>query len=174
MADKEASKTISVLKWSILDFFCSSTWNLFSYMFCCHASSRQAVSVPRSLDLVTAPLWPPSQLKLPKVSILLQQCYWELEAVQGLPSPSSGLFHHFLFLLPLELFPFREGVTSQENGLNCEEAGDQLPFYLPTDVCVCKYTYKILFKKLHICKNMCGVHMYMHCSYCLIPAYKRL
>lgn len=32
MADKEASKTISVLKWSILDFFCSSTWNLFSYV----------------------------------------------------------------------------------------------------------------------------------------------
>lgn len=174
MADKEASKTISVLKWSILDFFLQFYMEfVFLYVLLPRQFSLgcQCAKVSGSGHSTPTASFP---VKLPKVSILLQQCYWELEAVQGLPSPSSGLFHHFLFLLPLELFPFREGVTLQEDGLNCEEAGDQLPFYLPTDVCVCKYTYKILFKKLHICKNMCGVHMYMHCSYCLIPAYKRL
>lgn len=177
MTDKKTTKTISVLKCSTLDFF-SAVLSGISFPIGFPAppppppvpvrlSAAKASGSDHSTCMASVPG------KYLKAFILPQQCCWELEALQGLPSPSSGLFHHFLFLLPLVLFSFREAVTSLlEMDLTGKKQVTSYHF-IYVQMSVFANTFTKFYLKLRVCKNMYRVHMHMYGSFHLIPAYKR-
>lgn len=100
----------------------------------------------------------------------------------GIPSPSSGLSHHFLLLLLLLVYsPPWERVPLQRDGFNIwEEAGDQSPFYLLIYTCVCmyinilmKYYLKYIYVKICLWVYIYMWHIYHIHMHSLILAWKK-